>query len=132
MPILICQQCGRMFEVTPSREHSARYCSKKCKDKAAQTRGPQKCKCCGKEFPAKGNAAFCDKACGYAFRAGVSREEWLEAHPQSNQSTLFKRKCHDCGKPTNNYRCSDCWGKLCSESETGGILEYQVMGQVWV
>lgn len=23
-----------------------------------------------------------------------------------------KRKCHDCGKPTNNYRCSACWAKI--------------------
>lgn len=22
---------------------------------------------------------------------------------------LFKRKCTDCGKPTNNYRCHKCW-----------------------
>ena len=36
MPILICQQCGRMFEVTPSREHSARYCSKECQIAATQ------------------------------------------------------------------------------------------------
>lgn len=81
MPILICQQCGRTFEVKRYFAETAKYCSKECKDKAAQTRGPQKCKCCGKEFPAKGNAAFCDKVCSYAFRAGVSREEWLEAHP---------------------------------------------------
>ena len=36
MPILICQQCGRMFDVTPSREHSARYCSKECQIVATQ------------------------------------------------------------------------------------------------
>ena len=22
------------------------------------------------------------------------------------------RKCHDCGKPTNNYRCQECWNKI--------------------
>ena len=36
MPILICQQCDRMFEVAPSREHSARYCSKECQLAATQ------------------------------------------------------------------------------------------------
>lgn len=40
MPILICQQCGRMFEVTPSREHSARYCSKECQIAATQKKRP--------------------------------------------------------------------------------------------
>lgn len=24
---------------------------------------------------------------------------------------VFHRKCHDCGKPTNNYRCNECWLK---------------------
>lgn len=132
MPILICQQCGRMFEVKRYFAETAKYCSKECKDKAAQTRAPQKCKCCGKLFPAKGHAVFCDKACSYAFRAGVSREEWIAEHPQSDQSTLFKRKCHDCGKPTNNYRCPACWEKLRSNSEIDGIPEYEVMGQAWI
>lgn len=22
------------------------------------------------------------------------------------------RRCHDCGKPTNNYRCDACWARL--------------------
>ena len=22
------------------------------------------------------------------------------------------RRCHDCGKPTNNYRCEECWQKI--------------------
>ena len=25
------------------------------------------------------------------------------------------RKCHDCGKPTTDYRCSKCWAKLRSK-----------------
>lgn len=35
MPILICQQCGRMFEVKRYFAETAKYCSKECKDKAA-------------------------------------------------------------------------------------------------
>lgn len=23
-----------------------------------------------------------------------------------------QRRCHDCGRPTNNYRCSACWQKI--------------------
>ena len=27
-------------------------------------------------------------------------------------SNGLSRRCHDCGKPTNNYRCPDCWARL--------------------
>ena len=62
MPILICQQCGRMFEVTPSREHSARYCSKECQIAATQKK-EAKCECCGKEFNPfnRKNPRFCSR-----------------------------------------------------------------------
>ena len=32
----------------------------------------------------------------------------------NSQDTKMKatRRCHDCGKPTNNYRCEECWAKL--------------------
>lgn len=30
------------------------------------------------------------------------------------------RRCHDCGRPTNNYRCAACWRKL-REDDVGGI-----------
>ena len=26
--------------------------------------------------------------------------------------TAAKRHCHDCGKPTTNYRCEACWERL--------------------
>lgn len=26
------------------------------------------------------------------------------------------RKCHDCGKPCNDYRCRKCWQKLRKKS----------------
>lgn len=28
------------------------------------------------------------------------------------QGNSSQRRCHDCGKPTDNYRCSACWTKL--------------------
>lgn len=37
---------------------------------------------------------------------------------EQQESTLLNalgnniRKCHDCGKPTSNYRCQACWYKL--------------------
>lgn len=78
MPILICQQCGRMFEVTPSREHSARYCSKECQIAATQKK-EAKCECCGKEFNPlnRKNPRFCSRICASAAQSGLSREAYL-------------------------------------------------------
>jgi hypothetical protein len=42
-----------MFEVKRYFAETAKYCSKECKDKAAQTRAPQKCKSAGNSFPQK-------------------------------------------------------------------------------
>ena len=37
------------------------------------------------------------------------------------------RVCHDCKKPTNNYRCSQCWDKLREKNkiniEVNGIFD---------
>jgi hypothetical protein len=30
-----------------------------------------------------------------------------------------KRRCHDCGRPTNDYRCRQCWQAL---REAGGYM----------
>lgn len=66
------------------------------------------CPCCGKPFEARAkDKQFCDKACFYASRTGMSRTEWLFEHGQ-----YMRRKCHDCGKPTNDYRCPECWRKI--------------------
>ena len=35
-----------------------------------------------------------------------------EQPPLDEEETPPTRKCHDCGKPTNNYRCEECWRKL--------------------
>lgn len=78
MPILICQQCGRMFEVAPSREHSARYCSKECQLAATQKK-EAKCECCGKEFNPlnRKNPRFCSRICASAAQSGLSLEAYL-------------------------------------------------------
>ena len=38
------------------------------------------------------------------------------------------RVCHDCGRPTSNYRCRSCWAKIRSDSiksvEDFGDSEY--------
>lgn len=32
------------------------------------------------------------------------------------------RRCHDCGKPTTDYRCAECWGKLRSPTAASSYL----------
>ena len=34
-----------------------------------------------------------------------------------------KRPCHDCGRPTNDYRCASCWEKLRGYASAEGRLE---------
>lgn len=33
-----------------------------------------------------------------------------------NGSSVYSRKCHDCGKPTNDYRCPKCWARIRGDS----------------
>lgn len=30
----------------------------------------------------------------------------------SRQITRYMRRCHDCGRPTTDYRCPACWARL--------------------
>ena len=30
----------------------------------------------------------------------------------SRQITRYMRRCHDCGRPTTDYRCQRCWARL--------------------
>ena len=32
--------------------------------------------------------------------------------PRLPKQKGFMRKCHDCGRPTSDYRCTKCWAKL--------------------
>lgn len=31
--------------------------------------------------------------------------------PKHTKGTQLLRKCHDCGRPTSDYRCQECWKK---------------------
>ena len=45
----------------------------------------------------------------YAWARGVINSAKMAL---TNKDTSFRRKCHDCGKPTNNYRCRECWQRI--------------------
>ena len=118
MPILICQQCGRMFEVAPSREHSAKFCSKECQLAATQKK-EAKCECCGKEFNPlnRKNPRFCSRICASAAQSGLSREAYLakksaaKADPREGKHLCAGVAGKTCGRWITDYRCPQCWEK---------------------
>lgn len=63
----------------------------------------KKCKVCGAEFMASqyGNAKYCIP-CRQKKQKGLKQDD----------IAFKKRRCHDCGKITYNYRCDSCWEKL--------------------
>lgn len=61
-----------------------------------------KCLVCGKEFVThRRNRKFCSERCASAYRREYSTGQ-----------VPFVRVCHDCGTPTNDYRCPACLAKF--------------------
>lgn len=88
-----CNQCGQEFETSAAW---ALYCPD-CREKIhrEQRRARQE----GKALP----------------RAEVKRVSGLPPKKPVDvpaRQTLPKRACHDCGRPTTDYRCAACWEKL--------------------
>lgn len=54
-----------------------------------------------------------DVAVEAGYPAPVRRKavkESLKPVPRTRaHNGVYKRKCHDCGRPTHNYRCGACW-----------------------
>ena len=67
------------------------------------------CAVCGTPFEAKTvNALYCSKEC---------KNKAFGLRTYETRQIRGTRKCHDCGKPTDNYRCPSCWRKLRGFSE---------------
>ena len=68
------------------------------------------CKRCGKGFdvPDSNMSQVCP-ACHNDRKRSYMRE-YMRAKKLDSR-TPFNRSCHDCGKPTNDYRCETCLGK---------------------
>ena len=70
----------------------------------AHTPQVRTCPVCGKEFTAYvWNKRYCSDEC------------YMKAHAlglkNKRNSRSMTRKCHDCGRPTNNWLCQACWHK---------------------
>ena len=64
------------------------------------------CPVCGNQFaPLTEAQKFCCSTC----RKQAAIKGRVKAVRKRGKYT---RKCHDCGKPTDNFRCSKCWDKL--------------------
>lgn len=69
---LVCQNCGKKYCVPHWREHTSKYCSRKCSDESKKGKPNLTCANCGKKFHKKpfhikkykGDAGFCcSKSC---------------------------------------------------------------------
>lgn len=40
------------------------------------------------------------------------RKDILLGEASYRQITRYMRRCHDCGRPTTDYRCPRCWARL--------------------
>ncbi|MCX4310287.1 MAG: hypothetical protein OSJ28_08305 [Desulfovibrio sp.] len=67
------------------------------------------CKRCGK--PIRTEFAFCSLCRKRLLDVEKKRQMDDLAEMQATR-TAAKRHCHDCGKPTTNYRCEACWERL--------------------
>ena len=112
-PTGVCKICGNTFVKTvPNRVYCSECCSRKAEKARDQLRYAEsrhkkeerrECLICGKEFVVRGpNARYCSKSCKY---------KGARAHIEIAFASSSIRKCHDCGKPTTNYRCAECLTK---------------------
>ena len=97
------------------------------------------CRKCGELFPTYAGRRFCDACLADArsrgivltvcYKCGIVMESDRPVHyvcdncrtltrsivsaPRAKRAPegLSARKCHDCGKPTTQYRCEACWKK---------------------
>ena len=132
----ICEICGKKFLAARGNH---KYCSAECsakgktiKDKKFHEKKKQLireslveriCPICGATFkPRSERQLCCCKPCGQKLysrkrqteegkKQALANREAREATAASTALTKHQRRCHDCGKPCTNYRCTSCWRK---------------------
>lgn len=123
-----CPICGG--PVPPSRGvHERVYCSRKCKSRAlylrrleradadAASKPQRSCAVCGADITdLPGRRRYCGLKCskiGEMRRRLKNRQAAKERKEQGQPAppkptAIQRRKCHDCGCPTSDYRCPAC------------------------
>ena len=104
MFIKVCVVCGNKF---PTKAVNAKFCSRTCANTARKGAkydvklDTKICPVCGANFTtARIGKIYCSRRCAKA------------AERQSRGNDVVLRVCHDCGRPTSNYRCPECWRRL--------------------
>ena len=105
----VCEVCGATFWTL---RHSIRQV---CGRADCMKQLKRHCKHCGREFtPRKHAQKYCCEACHREADNQARREKTKgifrppEGGVPRRRSAKYSRTCHDCGKPTDNYRCEKC------------------------
>ena len=124
----MCAICGKSFV---AKVHNQKYCSQVCRLVAEgkssgleEWRKGRNCEICGKFFlPKSSRQKCCSSACMEANSKRLQARFWQRKKDPDSASAAeydgsygpdlaqYTRACHDCGKPTNDYRCASCWRK---------------------
>lgn len=108
---VICQQCGKTFEVFPSQFKTAKYCSDSCRYQNRKIK--LNCKWCGKPFEVfKGRAntaQYCSRSCLASSKVGPRHPKWV------GREFLI---CKNCGKeyPVTTWEKNRSRSHFCSKS----------------
>ena len=129
----VCAECGKYFG---SKLPAAKYCSAECREAAKQKRKRKPegfvCAVCGKSFhPTRDRQSrkYCSREC-----AEKGRREYQAQRTMGIRDALMPpptRKCHDCGKPTDDYRCAECkarWRAKYGVPTDGNVGVWEVYG----
>lgn len=115
-----CAHCGRLFL---PKQTAQKYCCPQCYEDATAAHRLDKawrtevrtCVICGANFtPNTRHQQTCSRRCSLELNTINSGNKKLKPSASSiNKQTGLKysRKCHDCGEPTNDYRCAKCLQK---------------------
>ena len=126
-----CAFCGRSFL---PKQAAQKYCCPKCADDAdarnRQAKNPWRnevrtCVICGDKFtPRTYHQKTCCPKCRDELNTINSKHKTPATPSDSmiNRGTglAYSRKCHDCGKPTNDYRCPRCLAKWRNKYHVSG------------
>lgn len=131
----LCLYCHKEFNSIRA-EHV--FCSKSCRDRYKKEHGGEKsdekkeCLCpnCGNPFKlAYPRQKYCDSCHEDIELEKKSRQEVADAENVRKKYGLsvqkYTRRCHDCGKPTNNYRCDKCWQKWRKKNHVAALVPCQ-------
>ena len=135
---LICQWCGKEYDVRPYKAKTSKYCSVECKNKAHSKRMTGKdnsnyglkhalkvCPNCGKTFnPSKPEIIFCSKRCHSEYVRVVQtclncgkKYKIRKSEKAQNKKRFCSKKCKEDYQKAQYYETKRC--VICGKEFTG-------------